>query len=352
MDGFPRRHARPRRARAASPRAAGVEPRWRGADREAHPGRGRARRRQLGRGDRAPPRQRGARASAAARRARTSSAAALGADVPFFLAQGPQLGTGDGTELAAARACRRTTGSCSSLPARGDASRRRPTSTRRFDERGGDAGLRGPPRRACSRRSRASGARATSPRCPPNDLASSPLADELRAPRRLPRRRDRRRPGGLRPLHAGARPALPRATRSAPSGGPGSRCLLGTVDARCLQRPYALEHGSTRHGRWLRAKRLWLALWLAVDRGHPRRLRRHPAAGSRWSSRCSRSASTSSRGARARHDAVRQVSWIAAASQASSRSCPCWSPWPRCSRSSPSPCSPLVALVALLADRR
>jgi hypothetical protein len=31
--------------------------------------------------------------------------------------------------------------------------------------------------------------------------------------------------------------------------------------------PYALEHGSTRFGRWLRARRLWIALWLAALEG-------------------------------------------------------------------------------------
>jgi len=102
----------------------------------------------------------------------------LGSDVPFFLRDGPQLGAGDGTELRPL-----------DLPQdywvlivvpHED----RKTSTRdvyvRFDARGGERGF--------AERTAALLAaleRVRRPRdltaLPPNDLASSPLADELRA---------------------------------------------------------------------------------------------------------------------------------------------------------------------------
>ena len=93
-----RRHARPRRARGAR------RPRRRRAalaraDREAPPGRRRAS------AAAAPtPRPRsGSRTRRSPSRSRRDElhelAATLGADVPFFLADGPQLGTGDGTTL-------------------------------------------------------------------------------------------------------------------------------------------------------------------------------------------------------------------------------------------------------------
>jgi 4-diphosphocytidyl-2-C-methyl-D-erythritol kinase len=105
-------------------------------------------------------------------------AAGIGADVPFFLAPGPQLGEGDGTTLSPLE-----------LPQdywvllvlpRGDSK----TSTRdvyaRFDERDGAVDY-------DERRARLGAALAgvRRPRdlaaLPANDLASSPLADELRA---------------------------------------------------------------------------------------------------------------------------------------------------------------------------
>jgi 4-diphosphocytidyl-2-C-methyl-D-erythritol kinase len=103
--------------------------------------------------------------------------AALGADVPFFLAQGPQLGTGDGSELGplelpqdywvvlvAPRGVRKAS------PAEVYAV---------FDRRGGEDGFvqrREALHRALARVRRARDLAAL----PPNDLASSPLADELR----------------------------------------------------------------------------------------------------------------------------------------------------------------------------
>ena len=103
-------------------------------------------------------------------------AAALGADVPFFLRQGPQLGRGDGSELQPLE-----------LPQDSWVALLLPNNERkestadvygRFDARGGAAGFEG--RAAELERSLAAIRR---PRdlaaLPPNDLASSPLAGEL-----------------------------------------------------------------------------------------------------------------------------------------------------------------------------
>jgi 4-diphosphocytidyl-2-C-methyl-D-erythritol kinase len=106
----------------------------------------------------------------------TAIAAKLGADVPFFLAQGPQLGEGDGTELAPLE-----------LPQDYYVVLVLPRAVLKaftaevyaaFDERGSAKGFRN--RRAALRRALAHLER---PRdlaaLPANDLASSPVADEL-----------------------------------------------------------------------------------------------------------------------------------------------------------------------------
>lgn len=103
-------------------------------------------------------------------------AARLGADVPFFLDDGPQLGTGDGTTLEPL-----------DLPQDFVALLLLPTGARKrstgdvyaeFDERGGEAGF---AERVAALREALAGVRR--PRdlaaLPPNDLASSPLAAEL-----------------------------------------------------------------------------------------------------------------------------------------------------------------------------
>jgi 4-diphosphocytidyl-2-C-methyl-D-erythritol kinase len=105
-------------------------------------------------------------------------AAELGADVPFFLADGPCLGSGDGTTL---RPLELPQDYWVVLVLPNDA---RKTSTASvyaaFDERGGGAGW-------VERRDAVLDAlqRVRRPRdlaaLPPNDLASSPVADELRA---------------------------------------------------------------------------------------------------------------------------------------------------------------------------
>lgn len=104
-------------------------------------------------------------------------AAELGADVPFFLHPGPQLGTGDGTTLAPLElprdyvvllalpegASKSSTGAVYSA----------------FDHRGGELGFE-------TRRERLLAVLETArdpadlAGLPPNDLASSPIADELR----------------------------------------------------------------------------------------------------------------------------------------------------------------------------
>jgi len=105
-------------------------------------------------------------------------AAQVGADAPFFLEPGPQLGRGDGTELTPL-----------DLPQDYWVVLLNPNGARKessaavyaeFDERGGEDGY-------ADRREAlvAALARVRRPRdlaaLPPNDLAASPLADELRA---------------------------------------------------------------------------------------------------------------------------------------------------------------------------
>lgn len=105
-------------------------------------------------------------------------AARVGADVPFFLRDGPQLGTGDGTTLEPLE-LPQDFAVLLLLPR--DA--RKPSTAEvyaEFDRRGGDVGF---DERAASLRSAL--ARVRRPRdlatLPPNDLASSPLAAELRS---------------------------------------------------------------------------------------------------------------------------------------------------------------------------
>ena len=104
-------------------------------------------------------------------------AATIGADVPFFLRDRPQLGTGDGTVLAAL-----------DLPQEYWVVLVLPnavvkTSTREvydaFDARGGEAGFDG--RRAELVAALATAREATDlARLPPNDLARSPVSEQLR----------------------------------------------------------------------------------------------------------------------------------------------------------------------------
>jgi 4-diphosphocytidyl-2-C-methyl-D-erythritol kinase len=103
-------------------------------------------------------------------------AASLGADVPFFLRDGPQLGTGDGTQLEAVD-LPQDYWILLVLPA-GEAKRSTAAVYASFDDRGGEAGF--DERRAALL---AAIGRIHRPRdlalLPLNDLAFSPLANEL-----------------------------------------------------------------------------------------------------------------------------------------------------------------------------
>ena len=124
-------------------------------------------------------------------------AATLGADVPFFLADGPQLGSGDGTTLAPLD-LPQDFWVVLVLPR--DAEKPSTASVyAAFDARDGAAGL-GRAARRVHRRTRRRPA-AARPRATP---AERPRVVAARAraarARRVPRRRLRRRPGGLRAL--------------------------------------------------------------------------------------------------------------------------------------------------------
>ena len=165
-----------REALVALAAAAGIEPRWSGDDRQADPGRGRARRRQLRRGDRASPRQR----HASPRRCPTSAYARSRPRSERTSPSSSRMGRSSvaGTGPSSRRStCRRTTGSSS-------CSRREPARTRPRPSTGASTSATG--RRAGSSgawRSNRRSAAVRRPRdlaaLPPNDLASSPLAGEL-----------------------------------------------------------------------------------------------------------------------------------------------------------------------------
>jgi 4-diphosphocytidyl-2-C-methyl-D-erythritol kinase len=103
-------------------------------------------------------------------------AARVGADVPFFLADGPQLGTGDGTTLEPLDLPQDF--AVLILLPRGETKRSTADVYAAFDARGGAAGF---DERVASLRSELAAARR--PRdlalLPPNDLASSPVAERL-----------------------------------------------------------------------------------------------------------------------------------------------------------------------------
>jgi 4-diphosphocytidyl-2-C-methyl-D-erythritol kinase len=120
-------------------------------------------------------------------------AAGLGADVPFFLVDGPQLGTGDGSELELVDVPQDFW--VVLLVPDGAVKRSTADVYDAFDTRGGAEGWE--ERRAAFREALA---RVRRPRdladLPPNDLVTSPLADELRGP------------GAFRADVSGAGPAL------------------------------------------------------------------------------------------------------------------------------------------------
>ena len=120
-------------------------------------------------------------------------AADLGADVPFFLARGPQLGEGDGTVLTALELPQAFTvlvllPEAESKASTGDV-------YAEFDARGGSAGYEG------RREPAAGGARGRKPRRPAAERPRSvPPRGGVAPARRLPGRRQRGRAGRLRPV--------------------------------------------------------------------------------------------------------------------------------------------------------
>ena len=159
--------------------ASGTDAALRGADRQADPGRRGPRRRLERRGRRAAR----SRTTCSERRSRARRlhelAAALGADVPFFLRDGPQLATGDGTTLeplALPRDYAVLLGAAERRDEELDARRLR--RVRRARRR---AGLRRAPRGAAAPPSQRVRAPSDLAALPANDLASSPLAAELDA---------------------------------------------------------------------------------------------------------------------------------------------------------------------------
>ncbi len=103
-------------------------------------------------------------------------AARIGADVPFFLREGPQLATGDGSDLSPLH-LPLDFAVVLALP-EGETKESTRTVYRRFDERGGAAGF--DERRAALLETLAAVERSRDlAALPRNDLASSPLSDEL-----------------------------------------------------------------------------------------------------------------------------------------------------------------------------
>jgi 4-diphosphocytidyl-2-C-methyl-D-erythritol kinase len=96
-------------------------------------------------------------------------AAGIGADVPFFLTEGPQLGTGDGTELSPVKIPSDFT-ILVVLPA----GAKKPSTASVYESFSGADGF--AERRVALERALDAGDIAA---LPPNDLASSPLANEL-----------------------------------------------------------------------------------------------------------------------------------------------------------------------------
>ena len=138
-------------------------------------------------------------------------AAMIGADVPFFLRDGAQLATGDGSELAAVAAPH-------DIPVvlvlpDGESKESTAAVYRRFDERSAANGF-GARRDAMLSALTRTLTPADLAALPRNDLASSPLAAALERAGRLPRRRERRRPDRLRALRGRAVGAARRAGAS------------------------------------------------------------------------------------------------------------------------------------------
>ena len=196
-------------------------------------------------------------------------AAGVGADVPFFLDDGPQLGRGDGSELERLELPQDYWVVLVLPNAHGEGVDRCRLPRLRRPRRRGRLG--GPAQPA---RERARGS-PTAAR-PGGTAAERPGLVAARrgapAPRRLPCRRQRRGAGRLRALPPpapgpGGAPVAPRrrpllADRPRLVRLSGRRRYRSTVD-----RPATIEHRSTRLGRRLRDRRLRIALLVALVEG-------------------------------------------------------------------------------------
>jgi 4-diphosphocytidyl-2-C-methyl-D-erythritol kinase len=103
-------------------------------------------------------------------------AAEVGADVPFFLCEGPQLGTGDGTDLAELELP--TDYVVLLLGPEGASKASTASEYRRFDERGGGVGFVDRRSQLLRTLEQVTSAQDLA-RLPKNDLASSPLVQQL-----------------------------------------------------------------------------------------------------------------------------------------------------------------------------
>ena len=233
-------------------------------------------------------------------------AARLGSDVPFFLTSGPQLATGTGTDLEPL-----------DLPQDywvvlvlpDDV--RKPSTADVYDAF--DAGDGFDERRAALLASLAAVTRTVDlAALPPNDLATSPLADELRAA------------GAFRADVSGAGPAVyglfmhehdataaaRRFARSREDLGHDS-CLvrLSRVSSDAV-----IDHDSSRTGRWLRPRRVRIALWIAVVESILAAVTHNVSRVTIVIARGDLRTDLLDLGAD-QGDTIRQVTWIAAASQ-------------------------------------
>ena len=158
--------------------------------------------------------------------------------------------------------CRRTSSSCSCCRRRREAVDGR--GLRGFRRAWGRAGLRDAPRDAA--RDTRGGAAAARPRSAAAER-SRVVTARRRAARagRISRRRQRRRAGPVRPL-----PPHGRRRRRCQARAP-FRARLGdrscVVRLICMVGTTAIEHGSSRSGRWLRERRLRITLWIAAIEG-------------------------------------------------------------------------------------
>ena len=195
-------------------------------------------------------------------------AAELGADVPFFLTSGPQLGTGTGAELEPLE-----------LPQdywvllllpEGEHKPSTAAIYADFDGRDGAEGFdeRRARLHASSRRGEAADRAGDAPVERPRRFAARRAAARARS---LPGGRERCRAGRLRALPApragGRRGARNTAARAHLDHRSHLVRLIAMSANESLQRGEAVEHGTTRLGRWLQARRIRITLWIAVLEG-------------------------------------------------------------------------------------